>query len=227
MAIFGLAFDPGNEHIFADRRSRLAPPHHDMSNQDFKAVFGYLILTAAVIGVVLSFVALRYYLAIIFVVSGLLVWMIYVNLVQVRIHRQTGAVLIIFGVLLASAVFMAFGLEQDMWGGYRLKPEGAILSVVILLFGIMPGLIFYYFHKPAAPVRPPEPGAAGPAEAPQVPSAAPSPPPEPPETAPPEEYAEWAEQALPEGYEYYDPEMLAAYYGEEYDEEEEENDESG
>ncbi|MFQ6615609.1 MAG: hypothetical protein ACE5HZ_02410 [Fidelibacterota bacterium] len=190
-----------------------------MANQDIKALFGYLILLGAIIGVVLSFAATHFTLAVLFVVGGLLTWMIYVNVAQVLIHRQTGAILIIFGVLLASAVFLAFGIEQDMWGGYRLKPEGAILSFVLLLFGIMPGLIFYYYHKPTRPIQPPQARADQPSETPRTPP--PSSQPESPGVSP-EEYAEWAEQTLPEGYEYYDPELLAAYYEGEYEEEEEE-----
>lgn len=192
-----------------------------MFNQDIKALFGYLILLGAIIGVVLSFVAAHYYLAILFVVGGLLVWMIYVNVARVRIHRQTGAILIIFGVLLATGVFLAFGIQQDMWGGYRLKPEGAILSLVLLLFGVMPGLILTYFHKPPIPIRPPEAAEPPETEAPRSAPTAPSAPPEFPELSP-EQYAEWAEHGLPEGYEYYDPELLAAYYGGEYEEEDEE-----
>lgn len=188
-----------------------------MANQDVKALFGYLILLSAIIGVVLSFAAVHFYLAILFVVGGLLVWMTYVNLARVPIHRQTGAILIIFGVLLASAVFMAFGIEQDIWGGYRLKPEGAILSLVILLFGIMPGLIFYYYHAPPGPPQPSQARTeepSGPSEEPPAPGDRPEGP-----QPPAPEYEEWLEEDLPEGYEYYDPDLLAAYYEGEYEEE--------
>lgn len=170
-----------------------------------------MVLLAAVVAFVIAFSASSYLLAVLFIVGGLLVWMVYLNIAQVRIQRPTGAILIIFGVLLASAIFMAFGIEQDIWGGYRLKADGAVLSLVILFFAVMPGLVFYYFHKPT----------------PSEPLAPPQEPPVPEEKRPPEapagdiyeyEHPGWTE----EDYEYYDPEAWAAYYeGEEYEEEEE------
>ncbi|MFQ6674418.1 MAG: hypothetical protein ACE5GH_06510 [Fidelibacterota bacterium] len=196
-----------------------------MVNQDIKATFGYLILLAAVVGVVLAFMAASYFWAVIFIVVGLLLWMIFVNAAKVQIHRQTGAILIIFGVLLAFTIFMAFGVEQDIWGGYRLKPEGATLSLVILLVAVMPGLIFFYIHRPA----PPEAGMRQPSTpTPGAPSETPTPAGAPPAELPPGqpyEYPGWAEGTLPEGYEYYDPETLAAYYEREEEEDEEEEEE--
>lgn len=186
-----------------------------MVSQEIKVIFGYLLLIATVVGFFIAFAATSYLLAVLFIVGGLLTWMVYLNLANVKINRPTGAVLIIFGVLLASAIFMAFGIEQDMWGGYHIKPDGALLSLVILFFAVMPGLVFFYFHRPA-PLR-------------QLPAQPPTPAPEPPTPsgiAPPEpppsevyEYPEWTE----EEYAYYSPEAWAAYYeGEEYEEEEEE-----
>ena len=193
-----------------------------MVSHEIKAIFGYLFLLASVIGFVIAFLATSYLLAVLFIIGGLLFWMIYLNIAKVKIDRLTGAILIIFGVLLSTAIFMSFGIEQDMWGGYHLKPDGTIFSLIILFFAVMPGLIFYYFHRPAPlrqlPSQPPIPVTEIPQEFPVTAETEPS------EYPPGEfyEYPNWSD----EDFEYYDPEAWAAYYeGEEYGEEEEEEEE--
>lgn len=176
-----------------------------MISQEIKAVFGYLLLLASVIGFSIAFAATNYHGAVLTIVGGLLFWMIYLNVASVEIHRPTGAILIIFGVLLATAIFMAFGVEQDIWGGYRIKADGAILSLLILFFGVMPGLIFLYFQRKPVTTDLLVPQAAVPvATVPEAPS-----PVEAPEPQAVEEpaYQDW------EDYQYlYDPEMAEAYY---------------
>jgi len=185
-----------------------------MVSQEIKSVFGYFILLAAVIGFVIAFIATQYLVSVLFIIGGLLIWMIYLNIAEVKIFRPTGAILIIFGVLLSTAIFMAFGIEQDMWGGFRIKPDGATLSLIILFFAVMPGLVFYYFHKSAQPSQLPPQVPAPLTEVSREQAA-------PPEYLPNESYEhpEWTE----EDFEYYDPEAWAAYY--EWMEEEEENEE--
>lgn len=179
-----------------------------MTQNDLKNNFSFFILFLIVLAFVLSFLAENYIMAILFIVGGITFWMLYLNLAKVRIHRQTGAILIIFGVLLFSAVFMAYGVEQDIWGGYRLNSDGVILSLIILFFAVMPGLIFYYIRRPQPPTVPP-PTALPSIEKTSSPEV----------SLPSEKYPGF------EDYEYYyDPEMAAAYY-EDYEEEEEEEDE--
>ena len=176
-----------------------------MISQEIKAVFGYLLLLASVIGFSIAFAATNYHGAVLTIVGGLLFWMIYLNVASVEIHRPTGAILVIFGVLLATAIFMAFGVEQDIWGGYRIKADGAILSLLILFFGVMPDLIFLYFQrKPVTTDLLVPQAAVTVATVPEAPS-----PVEAPEPQAVEEpaYQDW------EDYQYlYDPEMAEAYY---------------
>ncbi len=179
-----------------------------------------MILLGAVIGFAVAFASSSYFLAVLFIIGGLLTWMVYLNIARVRMDRPTGAILIIFGVLLASAIFMAFGIEQDMWGGFRLKAEGALLSLIILFFAVMPGLVFYYFHKPVTP-QTAVPDRMPTEKSPLLETTRPPEPPPPTGEMYDYGYPEWTE----EDYEYYDPEAWAAYYeGEEYEEEEEEED---
>lgn len=192
-----------------------------MINQEIKAVFGYLLLLASVIAFSIAFAATNYHGAVLTIVGGLLFWMIYLNIASVEIPRPTGAILIIFGILLATAIFMAFGIEQDIWGGYRVKPDGAILSLLILFFGVMPGLVFFYFQRKPVVTEPLVPQADAPRAAAPV-----TPPPV--ETSSPETTEEPAYQDW-EDYQYlYDPEMAQAYYeayGDYYESDEEDEEE--
>ncbi|MBC8174851.1 MAG: hypothetical protein H8E82_04260 [Candidatus Marinimicrobia bacterium] len=124
-------------------------------NDNLKSTFGYIILLCAVVGFVLSFIASDFLLSILFIVGGVMFWLIYINSVRASIHRSIGAILIIFGFFLSCSVFTAFGLEQDIWGGYHIKEDGTILSVVVLFFSIMPGLVFYYLSRNKLGVVPP------------------------------------------------------------------------
>lgn len=173
-----------------------------MTQSELKSTFSYFILILIVLAYIFSFISENYVMAILFIVGGITIWMSYLNLSGVRAHRQTGAILIIFGILLFSSVFMAYGVEQDIWGGYRLNTDGVVLSLIILFFAVMPGLIFYYLRRPQAPAVS-EPSATAPST-----DATTS------ETISPSvEYPEL------EDYEYYyDPDMAAAYYEEEEEE---------
>lgn len=120
-----------------------------MREDIFHSRMGYLILFAAASGFFISFAMERFYTSILVISGGVLVWIIYVNVSGVKIRRAAGSILVIFGILLFTACFMAFGIEQDIWGGYLINSEGAVLSIIVLFFAVMPGLIFLYLTKPS------------------------------------------------------------------------------
>ncbi len=133
----------------------------------------------------------------------------------VALRGQLGSILILFGLMLSVPVFLLFAVEQDVWGGYHIKPDGATLALVILFLTIAPGMILRYNSKRLAPVSTTTivPQQRSPAPQPTVtatPAEAPSPPP-----------PGWLGGTYGEDYGYYyDPEMMAAYY-DNYEEEEE------
>jgi hypothetical protein len=50
--------------------------------------------------------------------------------------------LIVFIVLLSLAVFLNYGLTQNLWGGYELKSDGSIIALLVLFFGCLIGMMF-------------------------------------------------------------------------------------
>ena len=44
--------------------------------------------------------------------------------------------------MLSVGIFLGFGVTQNLWGGFEFKPEGSLLSLVILFFAILTGLNF-------------------------------------------------------------------------------------
>ncbi len=177
-----------------------------MREDIFHSRMGYLILFATAVGFFISFAMERFYASILLISGGVLVWIIYVNVSGVKIRRTAGSILVIFGICLFTACFMAFGIEQDMWGGYLVNSEGATLSIIVLFFAVMPGLIFLYMTKPSGM----ESATSGTQSPPFYP---------PVETSPAIEPEQYYEKSF-DDYEYaYDPDLYEEYYDEEDDEE--------
>jgi len=188
-------------------------------DQDTRTVFGYfiLLLSAIAFGVAIGYE--QYYLAALSIVGGLILWLAYISVAGVALRGQLGSILILFGLMLSVPVFLLFAVEQDVWGGYHIKPDGATLALVILFLTIAPGMILRYNGKrltstPTAPAGQTEqrPVIQGP---PKTAATEVFPPPPP----------GWPGGTYGEDYEYYyDPEMMASYYDNYEDEEEEEED---
>ncbi len=209
--------------IFFEPRIRNFPKHRFYGgiviDQDTRTVFGYFILLFSTIAFGVAIGNEQYYLAALFVVGGLVLWLVYISVAGVTLNGQLGSILILFGIILSIPVFLLFAVEQDIWGGYHIKPDGATLAVVILFLTIAPGLILRYNSKRLAPVSTATivPKQQPPAPQPTVkptPAEAPAPP-----------FPGWPMGTYGEDYEYYyDPEMMASYYDNYEDEEEEEED---
>ncbi len=81
-------------------------------------------------------------LSIIIAVLGILIWFIYMLVMESHMPHEMGNMIILFGVLLSLGIFFSFGIAQNMWGGFEFQPEGSIFSLVILFFAILTGLNF-------------------------------------------------------------------------------------
>ena len=112
-----------------------------MSN-DIKSGVGYMIPASAVIGFFASLFAGSYVLSIAVAVFGILGWFVYMLVVESKPPSLLGNLIILFGVLLAVGVFMAYGITQNMWGGMEFKTEGLLISLVVLFFSILTGMLF-------------------------------------------------------------------------------------
>ena len=107
-----------------------------------KSGIGFIIPFGAIIGFVLSIIAENYVLGIFFAVAGMLVWLLYLAVMDTAAPDTMGNFIILFGVLLALAVFMNFGWEQNIWGGIEFKAEGSVLALVVLFFATLSGLLY-------------------------------------------------------------------------------------
>lgn len=177
-----------------------------------KSVFSTLIVLLALVGFTAAVASGEFQLALAVAAGGLLALLIYLSIVRLSMDSLPLFVTL-FGLLAGIAVFLDRAIEQDMWGGYHVVPDGALLSFVVLLLAMTPGVFLFYWRN-ALPQSP----AAAPVAAPAQTAASPS------EESPSESEIDWSQSGawMPEDYEVtYDPEMLAAYY-EAYEEAEEE-----
>ncbi|NOZ74832.1 MAG: hypothetical protein GXO90_05565 [FCB group bacterium] len=109
---------------------------------DIKSGIGYIIPATAILGFVLSLFAEQFIWAVLFAAAGILVWFLYMMVMESKLPEITGNIVILFAVLLALGVFFAFGWETDMFGGITIRPEGSLIAVLVLLFGVLSGVLF-------------------------------------------------------------------------------------
>lgn len=109
---------------------------------DIKSGIGYIIPAAAILGFVLSLFAEQFIWAVLFAAAGILVWFLYMLVMESKLPEITGNIVILFAVLLGLGVFFAFGWETDMFGGVTIRPEGSLIAVLVLLFGVLSGVLF-------------------------------------------------------------------------------------
>lgn len=111
-------------------------------SREIKSGIGYIIPAAALVGYAIALYTGLYLMSIVFAVIGILGWFLYLMVLEVDLPHSMGNLVILFAVLLAIGVFMAYGLEQDMFGGYVFRPEGAVFSLVLVMFGVLGGVLF-------------------------------------------------------------------------------------
>ncbi len=109
---------------------------------DIKSGIGYLIPAAAILGFVFSVIAEQFVIAVAFAAAGILVWFLYMLVMESKLPNITGNIVILFAALLAIGVFFAFGWETDMFGGVTIRPEGSLIAILVFLFGVLSGVLF-------------------------------------------------------------------------------------
>lgn len=123
-----------------------------MSNE-IKSGIGYLIPVGGLVGFVLSLIAGNYLLGIFFAVAGVLLWFLYMVVMETSLPTTTGNVIILFGVLLSLAIFLNYGWEQTLWGGYTFRADGSIFALVILFFAVLSGILFRQHRQGVQPAK--------------------------------------------------------------------------
>lgn len=109
---------------------------------DIKSGIGYIIPAAAILGFVFSVIAEQFVMAVLFAAAGILVWFLYMLVMESQLPDVTGNIIIFFAGLLSIGVFFAFGWETDMFGGITIRPEGTLIAVLVFLFGVLSGVLF-------------------------------------------------------------------------------------
>ena len=121
-----------------------------MSN-DIKSGIGYIIPFGAVIGFFTALFLGQFLISIIIAIAGILVWFLYMVIMESSPPSNLGNLIIFFGVLLSVGVFMGFGVSQNMWGGVEFVLEGSLFALVILFFSVLTGMLFrdqHFTQKP-------------------------------------------------------------------------------
>ena len=109
---------------------------------DMKSGIGYLIPASGVVGFVIALILGEFLASILIAVMGILVWFLYMLVMESTIPKQMGNMIMLFGVMLSVGIFLGFGITQNLWGGFEFKAEGSLLALVILFFAILTGLNF-------------------------------------------------------------------------------------
>jgi len=109
---------------------------------DVKSGVGFIIPAVGVVGFFTALLLGEFLLSIIISVMVILIWFLYMLVMESHVPQEMGNMIMLFGLMLSLGLFLGFGVTQNMWGGYDLKPEGAIFALIIFFFSVLTGLNF-------------------------------------------------------------------------------------
>ena len=171
-------------------------------NTNINSLISVFLLLAAIVGYVYSIIDREIKVALAIITSSLFVWLAFLNIVNNK-TSYLPLVVTLFGLLAGISLFIDIAIEQDMWGGYHINHDSALISFVLFLLAMTPGLLLFYFrnYKPVAPLTL-TPADKNPSVIEEVES-------EEIEVDNTEPYGLWGSEEIEMAY---DPEMVAAYY---------------
>ena len=111
-------------------------------NNDVKSGIGYIIPFGAIVGFFTALFLGEFLISIVIAIAGILVWFLYMVVMESSPPSNLGNLIIFFGVLLSVGIFMGFGVSQNMWGGVEFVSEGSLFALVILFFSVLTGMLF-------------------------------------------------------------------------------------
>ena len=111
-------------------------------SKDMKSGIGFIIPAAGVVGFFTSLLLGEFLVSIIIAIAGIMVWFLYMLVMESNMPQQMGNMILLFGILLSIGIFFGFGITQNMFGGFEFQPEGSIFALVILFFAVLTGLNF-------------------------------------------------------------------------------------
>ena len=90
---------------------------------DVKSGIGYLIPASGVVGFIIALLLGEFLVSILITVLGILVWFLYMLVMESTIPKQMGNMIMLFGVMLSVGIFLGFGVTQNLWGGLSLSQK--------------------------------------------------------------------------------------------------------
>ena len=121
-------------------------------NNNISVGVGFLIPVAAIVAFVFSVFSENFLIGLFIAIAGVLTWFLYSAIMQSEMPNVTGNIIIVFGFLISLAVFLNYGWDRNMFGGYELNIEGAAGSALLLFLNILLGVLFK--KSPAGPIVP-------------------------------------------------------------------------
>ncbi len=79
---------------------------------DMKSGIGFLIPAAGVVGFFTSLLMGEFLVSIIIAVAGILIWFLYMAVMESQIPEQMGNMIMLFGIMLAIGIFMGYGVQR-------------------------------------------------------------------------------------------------------------------
>ena len=111
-------------------------------NNNISVGVGFLIPVAAIVAFIFSVFSENFLAALFIAIAGVLAWFLYSVVMQSDMPSVTGNVIIVFGVLISLAVFLNYGWDRNMFGGYEFNIEGAAGAALLLFFNVLLGVLF-------------------------------------------------------------------------------------
>ena len=115
-------------------------------NIDFQKITGGLILTLGMVLFLFIIIAKEFMFAIIVASFTLISWILYQVLIKNQInYKLIGNIIFLSGLIIGISVFFVFGVEQIAYpeGSIKFKASGIAKSLGVILFSMVPALIFY------------------------------------------------------------------------------------
>ena len=108
-----------------------------------RIVYSYIILGVAMLAFAVAAVLGYFYVGLIFLLAGLITWLIVVYTGNVEgVNGLIGVVLITSGFVAGLIIFIGIGIRPNIFGGHEIHTEGVALSLAVLLALLALGLAF-------------------------------------------------------------------------------------
>jgi hypothetical protein len=119
-------------------------------NNNISVGVGFLIPVAAIVAFVFFVFSENFLMGLFIAIAGVLAWFLYSTVMQSDMPDVTGNVIIVFGFLISLAVFLNYGWDRNIFGGYEFNAEGAAGAALLLFLNILLGVLFK--KSPAGPI---------------------------------------------------------------------------